>query len=348
MSQNFEIKEEGMSETMAASLSSSPTLTQEQQIQQLQTMAAYASEFTQVQMTEAYSAHLTQTQRTSLMATATAHDAAVEAAKVALKAVENADKATRLAEERKKTAEKYQKEYEEGNDSRKRIKTEKWGTVRGEEAKQAAKDAKVAENLAFESRVTVDKAIEFAASAIEKANKAECDNAKVVLKADLTAEVARVVRMFGSGMIQERTVPDENYHSEVFSMAYSILAEFILMLKETKCVDMLVPPKREKVVKLVNSLKVCGFKGKWLKDVRKAVSNDSTLLLSVSDELEKMKVFLDAHISKTEVLIADLESNLSGYQELSGYVTNTLSALQTRLPTYFNTKPPNLPNPPDA
>jgi len=90
-----------------------------------------------------------------------------------------------------------------------------------------------------------------------------------------------------------------------------------------------------------NSLKAWGFKGK-------AVSDDSTLLLASDELIKKMKVFLDAHISKTEVLIADLESDLSGYQELSSYVTNNLSALQTRFPKYFNTKPPNLPNPPDA
>jgi hypothetical protein len=277
------------------------------------------------------------------MAAATAHDAAVEAAIVALKAVENSNKATRLAEERKKVAEEYQKEYEEDKDgSRKRIKTEKSGTVRGGEAKLALKDAKVAETLAFEARVTVDKAIEIAASAIEKANKAECDNAKVVLKADLTAEVARVVRMFGSGMIQERTMPDKYYCSENVSAAYPMLAKFILMLKETKCVDMFVSPKREEVLQIGNSLKAWGFKGKWLKDVRKAC-NDATLLSGSDELLKKIKVFLDAQISKTKVLIADLESNRSRAQELLSFVTNNLSA-----PKYFNTMPPNLPNPPDA
>lgn len=225
--------------------------------QQIQTMTAYASQFTQVQVTAANLSYLTQDQRTWLAATAAAHDAAVDAANVAMKAAEDADKAGRLAEEQKKAAEEYQKDYEKTKD-----------------AELAAEKAMGAEALAVEAMVAANKAAEDAAEAMEKANQAESDYAKMVLKADLTAEDARVVRMFGSGIIPERTFRNKNHSSEYLSCGYSILAKFIRIVKETKCVDLLADPRtREVVVELGNCLKAYGFKGKWLSDVRKALRN---------------------------------------------------------------------------
>lgn len=222
--------------------------------QQIQTMTAYASQFTQVQVTAANLSYLTQDQRTWLAATAAAHDAAVDAANVAMKAAEDADKAGRLAEEQKKAAEEYQKDYEKTKD-----------------AELAAEKAMGAEALAVEAMVAANKAAE---EAMEKANQAESDYAKMVLKADLTAEDARVVRMFGSGIIPERTFRNKNHSSEYLSCGYSILAKFIRIVKETKCVDLLADPRtREVVVELGNCLKAYGFTGKWLSDVRKALRN---------------------------------------------------------------------------
>lgn len=304
----------------------------------IETMASFESDFTESEILAANLSHLSQVQITSLTTTAAAHVAAVKASIAAKTAANDLGKAKSIAENAEKTAVERRREYE--------IEAGKGQTTAAaEEAKKAAKLAadqlKAAKDEFRKANEAATNASRAASEAIAKADKAECDNAKVVLYSDLSPQVARTVRMFGSGMIQDRTLSGDNFHPDLFVTCYSLLSKFILALNETPSLEMFVSPKREDVLKLIVSLERYGFNGKWLTDVRYALTFDFNL---ISENSELQEAF-DMQIEKSRGMIRDLQVDLMGYTTLSKRVQSHGVALRSRFPPFFSTKPPKQPTP---
>lgn len=301
-------------------------------------MASFTtSNFTQAQITAANLPHLTEVQITSIVTAMAAHDVAVEASKAAIKAFDDYREAMKIATNEENTSQDHLKLKGDG------VKTWKLAIEQANKAANLAlekeKDAKDAASKAYDAANT---AIGVANAAIVEADQAELGYASVVLKADPGPEVARTVRIFGSGLFLDRTLPNRNFSREYRSVCYSILSKFIVTLKETTYLDLLVSPKKEEILEKITDLEAYGFYAEWLTMVRNLISHNANVMVDI-ERVDNLKQTLLDMIAKISEKNTDLQSDVDEYSSVVDQLTSYSNAMQNRFQTHFNINPPNLP-----